>query len=347
MSKLIKEFGSDFHFCDFPKNKEKTILKLYENSILLGNGRNAFQLLFEKYKWKRIWMPTYFCYIVINALKNFDIEVCFYNDNPISKEDAENIAKIPFEKGDVLLRINYFGLRTWRDNKNIPVPVIEDHSHDLSGDWAKNSNADWCLASLRKTLPILCGGILWSPKHNNINQIQLTKECKDFAEIRYKAMNLKKDYLRGYDNVEKQIFRDLYIKSEEILDNFKCTSIDDYSNNILKELNISEWTKMRVLNWVNAENILKDNYIVLQPENLKYCNPFSLIILCDNKKQREILRNKLIKNDIYPAVLWNIPDYVLDKKAIDFGSRMLSLHCDGRYNEEDINFMCSIIKDIK
>lgn len=98
-------------------------------------------------------MPEYFCYEIIDSIKKNDIEICFYNDNPLLDDDIE-ISKIKFEDGDVLFRMNFFGLREFRDNSELGISVIEDHSHDLIGDWPVNSNADWCIASLRKTLPI-------------------------------------------------------------------------------------------------------------------------------------------------------------------------------------------------
>jgi hypothetical protein len=60
--------------------------------------------------------------------------------------------------------MNYFGLRTPPDLE-LPegVEVLEDHSHDPVSAWAEQSSADFCLASLRKTLPINDGGALWSP----------------------------------------------------------------------------------------------------------------------------------------------------------------------------------------
>lgn len=61
--------------------------------------------------------------------------------------------------------MNYFGLRTSRSNQSLPIPVIEDHSHDLLGRWPLYSDADWCIASIRKTLPTIEGGMVWSPKN--------------------------------------------------------------------------------------------------------------------------------------------------------------------------------------
>jgi hypothetical protein len=40
--------------------------------------------------------------------------------------------------------------------------LVEDHSHDPFSPWAVGSSADYAFCSLRKTLPVPDGGLLWS-----------------------------------------------------------------------------------------------------------------------------------------------------------------------------------------
>ena len=105
-------------------------------------------------EWKRLFVPEYFCYKVIGAIRTTGIELVFYPDYPLADDETIINHRSNFVEGDVILRMNYFGLRSRRDNSNLNVTVIEDHSHDLFSEWALNSNADWCIASLRKSLPI-------------------------------------------------------------------------------------------------------------------------------------------------------------------------------------------------
>jgi hypothetical protein len=50
----------------------------------------------------------------------------------------------------------------------------------------------------------------------------------------------------------------------------------------------------------------------------------------------------LISNSVYPAILWNVPETVSGSSR-NFSERMLSIHCDGRYNEEDIKQLADIL----
>ena len=160
----MKEFGSDFHLIDSFLSKRAHLTDVYREVVLMADGRQCIVTLIQQYGWKRMWMPEYFCYEVIATIaKQTGIEIVYYLDLP-KGNDGMMVEALPYQNGDVLFRVNYFGMRDFRSNKNIPIPVIEDHSHDLLGHWALYSDADWCIASLRKTLPLPEGGMMWSPK---------------------------------------------------------------------------------------------------------------------------------------------------------------------------------------
>jgi len=323
----MKEYGSDFSFIEnFPKGI--SFKQLYDKSIYYACGRHALVSLIINNQWKRIWMPSYFCYEVNDAINNL-IKIEYYDDYPLSN-DNRKISVIPFKKGDVLLRMNYFGTREFRDESLVPVPVIEDHSHDLIGGWAKNSNADWCYASLRKTLPLSEGGVLWSPKSLSLpdNPIQ-TKENLSLVEKRFEAMRLKSEYLAG-ENVSKELFRSLYISTEKEFESLPLSQISTDSWSLLNELDIRDWYQKKQDNWKYLSDIENEDVKIITPENQK-CNMFSLILMFANNKERERVREILINRlNIYPAILWNVPNFQYPS-SIDFSETMLSIHCDARY----------------
>lgn len=335
------EFGSDFHKCDDNFKGSSILFDKIGNANLYSCGRHAIQAIISQEKWKRIWMPAYFCYTVIEFIKNLGIEVIFYNDHPLSNNDNIVVRQLPYKNGDVLFRTDYFGLRDFRSNKGISVPVIEDHTHGLITDWCLNSDADWCVASLRKILPIASGGVLWSPKKLPIPQsITSTEECENMASLRYDAMSLKKNYLVNGGN--KENFRIKYINTEEQIDNLNFSGIDDVSKNISENLDIKKWTENKLNNWNNAVEILSDNIQIIGVEK-KCSQAFSLVLLAKSKEEREKLRNYLIQNSVYPAILWKMPEDTTFTDAKDFSDRMLSIHCDARYDNSDIKQLCNII----
>lgn len=338
----MKEFGSDFHRCDHDFHGKSNYFDVIGSTRYYACGRHAIDALVANEHWKRIWIPAYFCYEVIKHIAGTGIEVKLYDDTPLSNKDDEVVRSLPYENGDVLIRINFFGLRGKHTNKEIPVPVIEDHTHGLVSQWALHSDADWCIASLRKSLPVATGGILWSPEGKQLpKDIKTSDLCEKIASIRYEAMEIKKKYLK--DGGDKNVFREKYLKTEEMIDGLSLSGIDKESKNIAHLLNIKLWIDLKRQNWQIAYNLLCDKFNILRPNKDILWYPFSLIILCDTEEERERLRKYMIQHNIYSAILWQIPDNSPFVNALDISKRMLSVHCDIRYSKKDIEQMCNII----
>ena len=62
---------------------------------------------------------------------------------------------------------------------------------------------------------------------------------------------------------------------------------------------------------------------------------FSLVLLFQTELERNRIREKLIQNNVYPAILWRVPNTV-DESVFNLSVRMLSIHCDSRYNGKEI-----------
>ena len=344
----MKEFGSDFHdVTDFLLGHARSI-GYNTNYCLMANGRQCIMSLIQQYRWKRIWMPEYFCYNIIEYLhKNTGVDIGFYPDYP-GNGDEQTVSNLPFQEGDVLLRMNYFGLRSFRSAKDVPVPVIEDHSHDLIGDWAKNSDADWCIASLRKIIPIPEGGIVWSPQGHQLSVLPVQTSFNDrLAQKRWQAMEEKSRYLKG-EEIDKESFRTFYIETEDAFDELGISPIDDRSRKYIEKFDIDSWYAAKKRNWQLLCNLsLIAGVKVLYPEK-DVLVPFSLILQFDDADKRERIRKKMIESSVYPAVLWYVPDDVCQDVRI-FSETMLSVHCDGRYGKSDIkelfNRICTIIQN--
>ena len=337
----MKEFGSDFHYIDTYTSGRAHLTDVYRGATLLADGRQCIVALIRQYGWKRIWMPDYFCYEVIDTIKEqTGIKVKFYEDSPLHEGQVENL---PFKEGDVLLRMNFFGLREQRDNRKITCPVIEDHTHDPFGHWALYSDADWCISSIRKILPLPEGGMMWSPKGHNLDiNLIASEENEKIAAIRLEGMEMKAAYLEG-ETVSKDDFRKKYTETEEWFDHSEPTLIDDRSKEFVsKQLDINLWQGAKRKNWVLLKSLVKSDVCkMLEPED-DSCTMFSLVLYFDTKEIRDSVRKRLIESCVYPAILWVVPDGA-SEAARDFSERMLSVHCDGRYKEEDIKKLASIL----
>lgn len=324
------EFGSDYHIVDnLYQLNGNTFAESWLEANFYANGRQAINALIRYRGWSRIWMPRYFCYEIIASIAKTGIEIAFYEDYPLT-DDRAAISQIRFTSTDVLLRMNYFGLRGWRDSSSLGVEVIEDHSHDLTGDWVDRSNATWCVASLRKSLPISEGGALWSPQNRELPPKPLqTVQNERLSKERWEAMRLKKRYLAG-DNIDKDSFRRLYIQTELDFDDLPLSAMAEDDYKVVASIDTENWNAIKKRNWAMLNASVGSKLEALQPENDK-CVPFSFVI------HGQKLRQRLVNESIYPAVLWPI--------SAEYNQDLLSIHCDGRYSVRDIELMTQKIEE--
>ena len=124
--------------------------------------------------------------------------------------------------------------------------------------------------------------------------------------------------------------------------------IDSRSKDVVtRQLDINLWQGAKRKNWKLLKSLLSEKrgfqipLNILQPEE-EACTAFSLILLLESKERRDAVRKQLIEACVYPAILWGVPDSASEASK-DFSERMLSVHCDGRYTEEDIRQLAEII----
>ena len=334
------EFGSDFNLiADYPKGR--SIADNLEQYRMFADGRQALESVLILEKIKRIFVPSYYCHESIQGVRELGVEICFYPCTPVA-DPTEATKNLQIRESDALLFMNHFGLHDIPSKQRSDCIVIEDHSHNLTGRWASNSVADWCFASLRKTLPIADGGILWSPARH-----KLPPDPKTDAEVsktisnRYQAMAMKSRYLAG-EKIEKSFYLNKFHLTENAFSDMPVSAIYYKSKKIVSELDIDAWNRIKYNNWSYLFNLFantNDLFTVLNPDNQTDV-PFSLIMEFADGQYRDKVRKKLIENNIFPAVLWKIPVNV-DFASFDFCCRMLSVHCDARYTLDQIKVMAN------
>ncbi len=342
------EQGSEFHWLR-ANGGETTPLPWREPIVLAGSGRDAIRCLLAhgiaRRGWRRIWMPTYFCQDVLSSIASTGITVRAYHDNPLLPAPAR---PAEVERGDVLYVVNYFGLRSAPPfPESYGAELVEDHTHDPWSHWASNSNADYCIASLRKALPIPDGAVLWSPRERELPPTPAVTPTRQAASAqKLAAMLLKHLYLEG-QRVNKQAFRDLARQGESNIASGEVSGISPFSAALLSTFPITSWRNRRRLNQQRlcARLAPAPWATVLSPDGDGSC-PFSGIIVFDTAARAQHVRQRLIGLGVYPAVLWSLDNPVLP--AIpdadrELWPRLMSVHCDMRYSNDDMDRVAELI----
>lgn len=318
------------------------------SGLLLGSGRDALRAVVRHGRaargWRRLWIPAYLCQEVVGAIADEGLPLAVYADLP-----AEPLVLPKALPGDVVLVVNTFGLRTG-PSPQVPVGVelLEDHTHDPWSEWAFQSQAAFAVASLRKTLPVPEGGVLWSPSGQGLPVApEVSAVRARAARAKREAMDLKARFLAGAA-VDKEEFRQLAIAGEAKIAEGEVSAMTAETRALLPTFPWSAWRERRRRNfrWL-AERLARHAWLrVLRPLS-EECVPFSVVIVVDTAELRERVRAKLIERRVYPAVLWPLEASVLPvpPEAIDLSRRVLSLHCDMRYGEEDLRRVAAIVEE--
>ena len=348
------EHGSDFHSPIAIASAEKPIHPWSNRqSALFGSGRDGLRALIMHgrftHGWRRCWLPSFFCQQVSSAIQSHGVEICVYPDSPLQ------VPELPTRvgAGDAVVVMNYFGLRTQVDSSHIQQrggSIIEDHSHDPWSEWATKSSADYCLATLRKCLPVPEGSTVWSPcRHNLPEEPVLSIPRRSAVAMRIEAMRQKGLYLAG-DDFNKNVFRSLFLESEALLATGCPSGISAETRQVLNFFPVKEWRARRMCNY----EFLRDQMIKccgplpLSPRDSS-CTPFSFILILETNKMRDALMVALIGRRIYPAILWplaNPSSHGIPDIHVSLSERLLSIHCDGRYNKEDMNQVGTTIVEV-
>lgn len=347
------EQGSDFHL-EAVNEIEEERMPWDEASLLLGSGRDALRTLLDHgstlRSWKRLWIPSYFCQDVLPALSSSRLELAIYPDNPMDDGTAWETASL--RPDDVVLRVNYLGLRCLAvPGSKIPpgLEIIDDHTHDPLSTSATSRVADWCVASLRKSLPLPDGGVLWSPAgHALPEESAESQEHSAVAMKKLAAMALKAAYLAGGD-VRKATFRELYQTSEACIGRGPVSGISAWSRNMLSRFPASQWRRARRHNYDTlTEALLGANGItILGAQDTSDVCPLVVAIVCDTAARQKVIRQALIDACVYPAVLWPLDKPLVDgvrQSDVDLSQRILCLHCDMRYDTVDMLRVASLVR---
>lgn len=330
---MIREIGSEFHRIS-PDSGHGLTYPIPGH--LVFSGRTAIETVLKELPGaKRALLPSYCCDSMIQPFRDAGIDVGFY---PVNYENGLKVeVNIP-EAVDIFLWNNYFGF-------NIPMPdlnnftgvIIEDVTHSLFSSHPYHPQSDYLVASLRKWVPINCGGYCASVK-GELHQVPTVIPPQHFIDKKTAIMMLKTEYLSDLDEEKKPRFLAMYGESNHWLaKHYSCLSIDSWSREYLNSVNMERQQGIRRR---NARALYKGlgNAQFLFPKEFMD-TPLFVPILLSN---RDAVRKILTANKIYCPVHWAKPE----EAESNLYSMELSLICDQRYNEEDMDRITSVLKPL-
>lgn len=308
---------------------------------LYGSGRDALRALalwgVAEGRWRRLVVPSYYCQDVLEPLRD-EMTISAYPHAP-TLPAVSPLTALP---NDLTMVAGLFGA-----DLEPPVgstgPVIEDHTHDPLGRAAWDSGAAYAFASLRKTLPLPDGGVLWSPRGLDLPPpVSVTGDHDRSTHQRLAAMVLKRHYLAG-DDVTKDEFRALAEESERTFGTGEISGMSPYSCARLPTFPAAEWRQARERNRRAFRDALGtvSGVTVLDV-------PFAATLLFDSSTHRDQVRSQLVRSRVYATVYWPLDQMGLDgipEAHVDLSRRILSIHCDQRYTIADMVRVADLFRE--
>nr|WP_296063812.1 hypothetical protein [uncultured Actinoplanes sp.] len=341
---MQREIGSEFHWDPTALSDRDSPMPARHK--LFATGCGALTALLRRLAPRgRLHIPSYFCMGVAEALSE-TVPIAWYRHLPGGAGPRwESLRARP---GDLVLAQNLFGREDGRDwtawiRAHPRVTVIEDHSHDPFGPWARASIAPYAVASLRKTLPVPDGGLLWSPQ--DLPMPAPDGPDNPGSDLKLAAMLLKSAWLDGVP-VPKDKFRMLQQRGENVLLG-STAPIGIVTRVILPFLDID---RLRLAATANVRALREalpatPDWQVLAGGSGDGA-PFRLQLLCRDGRTRDALLAHLAAHGIYAPVHWRQDRTGVwsgDEDAADLASRMLTVPVDHRCTPADLRRLTEVL----
>ncbi len=340
------EIGSEFHWDPAVLVADPDPL-LPRHAELFATGCGALSALLRLLAPRgRLHVPSFFCMGVAEAL-SVDAPITWYRHLPDGA--GPRLDTLHARAGDVVLTQNLFGQDTQQPwdawmSAHPGVTVVEDHSHDPCSGWARASTAPYAMASLRKTLPLPDGGLLWSPRGLDVPGPSGAESPG--AHLKLAAMLLKSAWLEDRP-VPKESFRRLQQRGERAL----LGSRGPASVLTATVLPMLDLAGLRAASTRNAHALI--GALEAGTPALRVLTggpagaaPFRVQLVCSSPTVRDRLLAHLAGHGIYAPVHWRQARSGLwsgDEQAADLADRILTVPVDHRYGPGDVQRVAEVL----
>ena len=194
---------------------------------------------------------------------------------------------------------------------------------------------------LRKWEQLICSGYCASLREN-LSMLPVRFPNEIFISQKKRAMQDKVAYLNGNQDIKKVFLYDFAKSNEWFANSYEGVKIDSESRNYLESIRYFDDCKSRQENAKVLYDGIKKSADISFLFDIKDmdCPLFVPLIAKDGK--RDIIRKKLIENNIYCPVHWPRPNAKCDSNLYDIE---ISLVCDQRYDIYDIEKIIDIINN--
>ena len=294
---------------------------------LLNTGRNALEFILRSIgRVRRVYLPYFTCEVVLEPLKRLSIPWSFYAIDL----SFEIVDKIELGEDEYLIANNYFGL------KDAYIRTLSSIYGDrLIVDCAQAFFAEplpgiKSFYSCRKFVGVADGGIAYVG--SSVSSVVFPEDAtSDHDSHLYTRKELGaeagfKEYQVNERKLNGQPIRSMSFKTQEILGHIDYEMVEN----------------RRRANWQYLHSQFRERNHLSLPGLDSFACPMVYPLMVDDGEQ---LRRKLIEGKVFVAKYWpNVMDDGIHKTEFLLSSQIVSIPCDQRYQEEDLERIVKLLE---
>lgn len=311
------------------------------NPVLLANARSGIAFLIELLSPAHVWMPSYLCGIMVEAVDKRRTAVKFYEVNyDLSLPSLSWLDSV--ERNDLVVLVDYFGFPS--DSQCINrarergARVLEDACQALLSEGVGRLS-DFTLFSPRKFLGVPDGGILICNHEITYDNSKMAPPPPAWWLKAFSASVFRRDFdLHGGDRRWFELFQET--EDDGPIGPY---AMSEFSRMLLQHnFDYSMIAEKRVKNYELLAYELKK--FALFPSLLCGVVPLGFPI---RVKERDRVRQALFGQEIYPPVHWPIQGVVPEgfSDSHRLASEIVTLPCDQRYDSSDMERMIRCVSE--
>ncbi len=306
---------------------------------LLVTARSVVKLLVRALRPANVWVPSYICGVVIDAVREPGVRIRFYPvDESLNVASHDWLTQI--SPGDVAIFVDYFGFDSWATfgaaAKARGACIVEDACHAMLNEHFSPCS-DYIFFSPRKFVGVPDGGIVITANNAQFPHSNLYPAPADWFLLALKASARRAEFDRfGGDRDWFEMFQ-----SAESSGPREPCRMSDLSAALLQ---IIDWAIIKKRRRRNYEFLLsKLSELAIFPDLPRDVVPLGFPIRVRN---RDRVRRLLFNERIYPPVHWDIAELVPKEFAAShlLAREIMTLPCDQRYNAEDMRRIVARLK---
>jgi len=313
---------------------------LRPETLHLASARGALCLLADLVRPQTVWLPSYLCPALVDALSAANVAWKFF---PVSKhlccESAEWLRQIV--PNDIVLRIHYFGF------PNTDPVLLEAAARGalLVDDAAQalltagmGTGASAIIYSPRKFLGVPDGGCLVTLTPGLRSDTDLPAVPAAWWSDALSAVALRREFDSG--NSTREWFP-RFQEAEQAVPSRPCAMSHLTRGLLRRGVDYGAISTRRRLNYQALLEMLAE--FALLPTLAPGAVPLGFPVRCPS---RDAIRTRLFDEQIFPPVHWHlkacVPDAFADSHRLS--AELMTLPCDQRYDEEDMKRVAKAFK---